>query len=55
MCTRGKGIFAGQNDLTARCTITMLSFPPEKSKHGFSNCEATSLIIKIDSASNSFK
>jgi hypothetical protein len=32
----------------------MESFPPEKSKAGFSNCAATSRSIYIDSDSNSF-
>src|SRR5689334_330743 len=52
-CMIGKGIRAGQNAFSARRSITIESFPPEKRRTGCSNSAATSRMMKMDSSSSS--
>ena len=51
MCMTGNGSRAGPNALTARCSITTESLPPENSSTGRSNSAATSRMMWIASAS----
>src|SRR5438270_3999772 len=45
MCITGKGTGAGQKALTARCSMTTESLPPENSRAGFSIVAATSRMM----------
>ena len=51
-CITGNGSRAGANALTARCSITTESLPPENSSTGRSNSAATSRMMWIASASS---
>ena len=50
---RGNGNRAGRNAFSAIRSMTIESFPPEKSKTGRSNSAATSRMMWIDSDSSS--
>ena len=45
----------GKNAFFDRCVSIIESLPPEKSRAGFSNCDAISLITNIASDSNSLR
>ena len=51
-CITGNGIGAGANALTASCSMTTESLPPENSSTGRSNSAATSRMMWIASASS---
>jgi hypothetical protein len=48
----GNGSLAGANALTARCSMTAESLPPENSRTGRSNSAATSRMMWMASASS---
>ena len=54
-CMTGKGSGQGQNALSARCSMTIESLPPENSSTGRSNSAATSRMMWIDSASRAWR
>ena len=55
MCMTGNGSRAGAKALTARCSITAESLPPENSITGRSNSAATSRMMWMASASSAWR
>jgi hypothetical protein len=51
-CMTGNGSLPGWNALSARCSMTMESLPPENSSTGRSNSAATSRMMWMASASS---